>query len=177
MSDTIKQAIQQLAGTHLSDKTHLAIAEVVSVNVDACTCVCQQVHGTTSAERKTVSLMADVSDGWLLIPAVGSTVIIAWSDRQLPYVAMFSDLQDVYLDATGKITMNQGTLGGLVKVRDLVTKLNNLENKVNAIISSYNGHVHPDPVSGTTGTPTVPITGTLTPTKVVDIENPNVTHG
>jgi hypothetical protein len=177
MSDQIRQAIQQIAGTHLVDKPHLAIAQVISSDVQACTCTCEQVHGTTSAERKTVSLMADVGDGWLLIPTIGSTVVIAWSDRQLPYVAMFSDLQDVYLDATGKITMNQGTLGGLVKVRDLVTKLNALESKVNAIISSYNAHVHPDPVSGTTGAPTVPITGTLTPTQVVDIENPNVTHG
>lgn len=177
MNDEIKQAIEKLAGTHLVDKPHVAIAEVVSVDVQACTCTVQQVTGKTSTERKTVSLMADVSDGLLLIPAVGSTVIVAWSDRLLPYVAMFSDLQDVYLDATGTITMNQGTEGGLVKVRDLVTKLNNIENKVNAIISSYNGHVHPDPVSGTTGTPTVPISGTLTPTQVVDIENPNVTHG
>lgn len=177
MSDELRQVISKLAGTHLVDKTHMAIAQVVSVDLQACTCTVDMVTGKTSASRLTVSLMADVADGLLLVPAVDSTVIIAWSDHMLPYVAMFSDLQDVYLDATGKITMNQGTEGGLVKVRDLVTKLNAIENKVNAIISSYNGHVHPDPVSGTTGTPTVPITGPLTPTQVVDIENPNVTHG
>lgn len=177
MSDTIRQAIQQLAGTHLVDKPHLAIAQVISSDVQACTCTVELVTAKTSERKLTVSLMADVSDGLLMIPADGSTVIVAWSDRMLPYVAMFSDLQDIYLDATGKITINQGTEGGLVKVRDLVAKLNNLENKVNAIISSYNIHVHPDPVSGITGAPTVPITGTLTPTQVVDIENPNVTHG
>lgn len=177
MSDEIRQTIQKLAGTHLVDITHMAVAQVISSNVDACTCTVEMVTGKTTARRETVALMADVSDGLLLIPANGSTVIVAWSERNNPYVAMFSDLQDVYLDATGKITMNQGTDGGLVKVRDLVTKLNALENKVNAIISSYNAHVHPDPVSGSTGTPTVPITGTLTPTQVVDIENPNVTHG
>jgi hypothetical protein len=175
-SDDIREAVRQLAGTHLVDKTHVAVAQVVSVDIDACTCVVLQVTGQTSATR-TASLMTDVGDGFLLIPAIDSTVIIAWSDRNRPYVAMFSDLQDVYLDATGKITMNQGVLGGLVKVRDLVTKLNTIENKLNQMIASYNAHVHPDPVSGITGAPTVPITGTLTPTQVVDIENPNVTHG
>lgn len=177
MSDEIKQTIQKLAGTHLVDMTHMAIAQVISSDVQACTCTVELVTGKTSERKLTVSLMADVSDGLLMIPADGSTVIVAWSDRMLPYVAMFSDLQDVYLDATGKITINQGSDGGLVRVRDLVTKLNAIENKVNAIISSYNAHVHPDPVSGTTGAPTVPITGTLTPTQVADIENPNVTHG
>jgi hypothetical protein len=177
MSDELRQAVSQLAGTHLVDNVHLAVAQVVSSDVQACTCTVELVTAKTSERKLTVSLMADVSDGLLMIPTDGSTVIVAWSDRMLPYVAMFSDLQDVYLDATGKITMNQGTEGGLVKVRDLVTKLNALENKVNSIISSYNAHVHPDPVSGTTGTPTVPVTGPLTPTQVVDIENPNVTHG
>jgi hypothetical protein len=177
MSDSIRQAIQQLAGAHLVDKPHVAIAQVISSDVQGCTCAVELVNAKTSEKKLTVSLMADVSDGLLMIPADGSTVVVAWSDRMLPYVAMFSDLKDVYLDATGKITMNQGTEGGLVKVRDLVVKLNNLENKVNAIIASYNAHVHPDPASGTTGAPTVPITGTLTPTQVVDIENPNVTHG
>jgi hypothetical protein len=177
MSDELRQAVSQLAGTHLVDNVHLAVAQVVSSDVQACTCTVELVTAKTSAKKITVSLMADVSDGLLMIPENGSTVIVAWSDRMLPYVAMFSDIQDVYLDATNKITMNQGTEGGLVKVRDLVIQLNVLENKVNAIISSYNAHVHPDPVSGTTGAPTVPITGTLTPTQVVDIENPNVTHG
>lgn len=176
-SDDLREAVRQLAGTHLVDKTHMAIAQVISTDLQACTCSVEMITGKTSTKKLTVSLMADVSDGLLLVPTNGSTVIIAWSDHMLPYVAMFSDLQDVYLDATGIITMNQGTLGGLVKVRDLVTKLNTIENKLNQMIASYNAHVHPDPVSGTTGTPTVPITGTLTPTQVVDIENPNVTHG
>jgi hypothetical protein len=177
MSDQIRQAIAQLAGTHLVDKTHLAIAQVVSSDVQACTCTVELVTAKTSEKKLTVSLMADVSDGLLMVPVNGSTVIVAWSDRMLPYVAMFSDIQDIYLDATGTITMNQGTDGGLVKVRDLVNKLNAIESKINSIISAYNTHIHPDPVSGTTGTPTVPVTGPLTPTQVADIENPNVKHG
>jgi hypothetical protein len=165
VKDQIRQAIQQLAGTHLTDTVHIAIAQVVSVDLSACTCTCEQVSGKTSAERKTVSLMADVADGILLVPAIDSTVIIAWSDRQLPYVAMFSDLQDVYLDALGKITLNQGTLGGLAKVRDLVVRLNLIENAFNALNAKVN-----------TLAPS-PVIQPLIQTVVADIENPNVTHG
>lgn len=165
MSDAIRQAIEQLAGTHLKDHTHLTVARVISVNLDACTCMVQQVGGKTSATRFEVFLMAEVSDGWLCVPAIDSTVIIGWSDRLKPYVAMFSDIQDVYLDATGKITLNQGTQGGLVKVRDMVIRMNLIENAFNALNAKVN-----------TLAPT-PVINPLVPTQVVDIENPNITHG
>lgn len=164
-ADSIKQAIRQLAGTHLVDNTHLAIAQVITVDVNACTCEVNQVTGKTSATRFTVALMPDVGDGWLLIPTIGSTVIIGWSDRNKPYVAMFSDLQDVYLDAMGKITLNQGIEGGLVKVRDLVARLNLIENAFNALNAKVN-----------TLAPT-PVINPLVPTQATQIENPNVTHG
>jgi hypothetical protein len=165
MSDELRQAVSQLAGTHLVDNVHLAVAQVVSSDVQACTCTVELVTSKTSAKKITVSLMADVSDGLLMIPENGSTVIVAWSDRMLPYVAMFSDIKDIYLDATNKITMNQGTEGGLVKVRDLVIRLNNIENAFNALNAKVNALA-----------PT-PVITSLVPTQIVNIENPNVTHG
>lgn len=173
----LRDAVQQLAGTKFMDKVYTCTANVVSSDIDACTCTCRLIGGNTTAELITVSLMAETDDGFLLVPANDSTVIVAWTDRMLPYVAMFSEIKSVYLDASGIIQINQGIDGGLVKVVDLVAKLNNLENKVNSIISSYNAHVHPDPVSGLTGSTTAPVFGTLTPTVRANIENTNVTHG
>jgi hypothetical protein len=173
----LRDTIRQLAGTQFDDAVSSVMAQVVSVDIDTATCVCQLIGGVTTAELKTVNLMAENDDGLLLVPAVGSTVIVIWTKRMLPFVAMFSEISDVYLNASGVVEINQGTYGGLVKVQDLVTKMNAIENKLNSIIASYNAHIHPDPVSGSTGVPTVPITGTLTPTIVADIENPNVTHG
>lgn len=173
----LRDAVRQLAGTQFMDKVYTAMAQVVSSDINTCTCSCQLIGSNATTEKLTVNLMAETDDGFLLVPANDSTVVIAWTDRMLPYVAMCSEIAAVYLDATGIIQINQGTHGGLVKVVELVQKVNNLESKVNAIISSYNAHVHPDPVSGTTGTPTIPITGPLTLTTRADVENPNVTHG
>lgn len=170
-------AIRQLAGTQFIDKVYTAMAQVVSTDIDTCTCSCQLIGTNATVQKLTVHLMAETDDGFLLVPAIDSTVIISWTDRMLPYVSMYSEIASVYLDSTGIIQINQGTNGGLVKVVELVQKVNILENKVNSIIASYNAHVHPDPVSGATGTPTVPITGTLTLTTRADVENPNVTHG
>lgn len=161
----LRDAIQQLAGTQLDDRVETAMAEVVSVDLDNATCVCQLIGGKTTAEQKTVSLLPENDDGLLLIPAIGSTVIVSWTKRMLPYIAMFSELSDVFLDASGTIVINQGAFGGLVKVQDLVTRLNNIENAFNALNAKVNGLAP---------TPVIP---NLTPTVRSNIENTNVTHG
>ena len=165
MSGELKEAIRQLAGTAVEESVYTVLAEVVTVDLDARTCTCQTIGGKTAAEMKTVSLMAEVSDGYLMEPEIGSTVIIAWSSRMLPYVVMFSDIKNIYLDASSKIIMNQGTYGGLVKVQDLVIRLNNIENAFNLLNAKVNALAP---------TPVIP---NLTLTVRGNIENTNVTHG
>lgn len=161
----LREAIRQLAGTQFDIGVNVALAEVISVDSDNATCVCQLINGITTAEQKTVSLMADNDDGLLIIPSIGSTVIVAWTKRMLPYIAMFSEIQDVFLDASGIIQMNQGVFGGLVKVQDLVARLNNIENAFNALNAKVNG-LAPTPII-----PNVPLTNRS------DLENTNITHG
>ena len=174
---SIKAAIQALAGTNLADEIHMAVATVKAVNLDEYTCTVELTSGNAAVYRSNVRLMAAVDDGMLLVPAIDSPVIIAWSTRNQPYVALFSQLQDVYLSADGVVTLQGSDFGGLVKVGELVQKLNNLENKVNNIISSYNAHVHTDPQGGTVGPASNQVSGTLTPTVNADIENTKVVHG
>lgn len=177
MGTELRKAIQQLAGTHLTDDTSMALATVLSVNLATRTCSVVLVGGQTTARKDDVMLMPTVADGILLIPSIDSTVVVMWSKRNQPFVAMYSDLQDIYLAADGLVTLNDNTYGGLVRVADLVTKLNAIEGKVNDLLTAYNAHTHTDPVSGSTGTTSAPVVGSLTPTQVTDIENPNVVHG
>lgn len=173
----LAEAIQQLAGTKFMNFTTIAIADVVSVDVDARTCRCRTIGGTTTADLITVSLMAEVEDGLLLVPEVDSTVIVGYDNRTLPFIIMYSGLSAATFWVNGVITLKDGSLGGIPIVGALLQKINNLENKVNQLVNAHNGHVHPDPVSGSTGSPTIIVTGTLTPTQLNEIENTNVTHG
>ena len=114
-----------------------------------------------------VRLASELHDtNFFIIPTVDSVVgVLAFSDIETTdyYVAMFSEIDSI------KIRGDQ--YDGLVKVGDLVTKLNNIENKVNLIISTFNAHVHG-------GAPTAtPVAGTLTTTVQADLENTAVTHG
>jgi hypothetical protein len=79
-------------------------------------------------------------------------------------------------DVLDSIQLNGSNFDGLVKIQDLTTKLNNIENLLNQFIGIYNAHTHA--VSGTaTLVPNTLETQTLTPTQQADIENTTVKHG
>lgn len=173
----LADAIKQLAGTMFMNPAMIVMAEVVSVDAAARTCVCASIGGTTTSDIPVVHLMAETEDGLLLVPEIGSSVIVAFNKELVPFVIMYSGIESATFWVNGIITLKDGSLGGIPIVGALLQKINALESKVNQLLQAYNAHVHPDPVSGSTGTTTVPVAGTLTPTQLVDIENKNVTHG
>lgn len=189
MSDSqMRDAVRKLAGTQLSDEIFLLTCSVESVNEGARTCDCYNIEGTAVTDIPNVQLMADIDDGLLLIPAVGSTVIVMYSKRTVALVVMFSQIDKVLIISgssavtvkDGLIEFNDGSYGGLVRVQDLTKKLNNLENSLNDLISKFNAHTHILTLSSGSGTaaPTAaPETKTLTPTQQSDIENTTTKHG
>ncbi len=157
----IVEAIQKISKQGQQD-TRIQVAKVLSV--EGTTCTVELLD--SQFEINEVRLQTETSNGVLLIPAVDSFVIIAPIDDFEYIVVMYSALDSIqFLD---------GSFGGLVKVVDLVTKLNNLENKVNSLITYINSHTH-----ASNGTPPSPsfVGGSLTPTVRNDIENTKVTHG
>jgi hypothetical protein len=153
MSDEkIRTAIRKIAG---NGSTQAHVAEVVSIDTNNRTATVQ-----ANGIDYIVQMAPATGDQLLQIPEIGSTVFIVDG-----IIVGYSDLSELWLRG------NQ--FGGLVKVSDLVTKLNNLEDKVNSLLAAYNAHTH-----ASSGAPPVPtVTGSLTPTTQNDIENPLVKHG
>lgn len=150
MNQDLRSAIRRIAG----NGAQVQVCEVISVDNDTRTAVVKDVAEFTA------NLMPEVADGLMLIPAVGSSVYVLQG-----VIIGYSDIDEIWLRGT--------QYGGLVRVSDLVDKLNALENKVNGIINTFNLHTH----AGTGSPPTPTITGTLTPTQITDIENTKVQHG
>ncbi|MFX1704602.1 hypothetical protein PV783_11645 [Chitinophaga sp. CC14] len=183
----IRNALRQLTGTDLNDQVSLLVCNVDSVDVDSRVCTCSNTSGNAVADVLEVQLMAEVDDGMLCVPKVGSTVIVVLSKYVQPYVAMYSELDRMYtvvgdsiIDVEpDKITLNDGSFAGLVKVITLTQKLNALEEKVNTLINTFNSHVHTGVTTGSSssGTTSTPVTGTLTPTQQSEIENEKIVHG
>lgn len=174
----IKNAIREIAGS-FTDQVSVYVCSVDSVNIDERTCDCTIISGDADNQIPSVQLSSEPNDGFIIEPEVGSTVIVGLTIRSTPFVMMFSEVKNVYLTASQKITFNTGNFGGLIKVEQLVSKLNALENKVNSLIGKFNSHTHTGVTTGagTSGTTATQELGTLSNTARADIENDKIIHG
>ena len=136
-------------------------------------CDCECIVDKTVLED--VRLVADfkstaTTTGFVLVPKVGSIVLVSFLADTEYYVSMVSDVDTIFL--------NGNNYEGIVKAVDLSQKLNNLENLVNDLVVKYNAHIHPGgTILGNTGVTTMLETTVLTPTIPANIENATVKHG
>lgn len=166
--DKIRDSIKELAKT--DDEVYSVVCNVDSVDTAENTCKCTPIDG--SADLLGVRLMAQNQTGFLIIPKINSVVVVTFINQFTGYIAMFSEVDS--------ISLNGDNYDGLVKVGKLTDALNDLQNKVNTIISTYNTHTHVTTCGAGAGTAAVPpsqVIGTLTPTSQVDLENLTVSHG
>jgi hypothetical protein len=165
----LTRTIQELAGTRNQDEVKLYQCNVNSIDLSKRTANVTTITGTANLTFDAL-LTAGISDGFVVTPEIGSMVYVLMSKYTLPFIITFSDI--IQFDIMG------GEFGGLVKVVELTQKLNNLENKVNEIISTFGTHTHNVIAVGSPTAPTTtPIAGNLTISQREDIENVNVRHG
>lgn len=187
MSDSkIRDAVRQLAGTHLSDEVNILACKVDSVDIDARTCDCTAIGGQGVTEIPNVLLMAEVDDGFLMVPAVDSTVIVCYSKRNVPFVCLFSQIDQVLIIVgssvlsmkDGAIVFNDGKLGGLINIKDLVSKMNTIEEDLNTIKQAFTSWT-PVPEDGGAALKAATASWSaqeITDTQVSDIEDTKIKH-
>ena len=106
--------------------------------------------------------------GFIVNPKKGSWVVVSrLSNSNQLYISMVSEVDS--------IEMMGGKNGGLIKINELITKLNGLVSEVNALKGDYVAHTHPTP-SGPSSAPTVPFTGTFGNFNGGDFENEKIQH-
>jgi hypothetical protein len=169
----IRNAIKEMAKNQ--DEIYSILGTVSAIDENALTCdVVPLFEAPDLLDVKLMPLSADgeVKKGFLRIPKIGAVVIVTMLSADEGYIATESQLEKLYV--------NGENYGGLVMIMELVKKLNALENKVNSIISTFNTHTHPYvniAAPATTSPSATPVTGSLTLTKKIDLENTTVVHG
>ncbi len=189
MSERVGNALRDLIKK--TSPMQVVAAKVKSVDETDYTCEADPVDGAATIGRIRLKPVIDDSDtGMIVIPVVGSYILVGLlmnKDTQ-PFMVQWSKAKKVLIktnygatlemDNQGVINMNGDSLGGMVKVQQLVQRLNNIESKLNAHLLLYNAHTHP--VSGAvTLIPTpVDIQNMIQPiTTQQDLENLKVKHG
>jgi len=162
MSDrSIRDAINQITGTHLQDKVYSVEAVVSSVDIASRTCVCQVVSGRANNIMNDVRLMTSAEDGFLIVPGIDSNVCIIISDYTDPYVSQYS--------AVSKIILRGGDLGGLIAIEALTERLNMLVAHLNIELAKIQ--------TGLTGVGGVYVPAPASQFVKDNYENKSITHG
>lgn len=162
-------------------------ARITAVNESKGVCDVEPLDGT--AEIFDVLINGEQTDeaGIVIVPAVDSVVFVTFVSKEVAFVSLSSVIDKVFikindislvLDKDGAV-FNDGTLDGLVKINDLVSKLNAIENNVNQLNGEYKSHIHTVTGAVPLVPPTLPVASTplpiatplLVPTLKIELEN------
>jgi hypothetical protein len=160
-------------------------AKVVTVDKNNNSCDVS-IDGNELGEVRLQAVVDTNRKGCRLYPAVGSDVVIEQMDDNGNWVvALYSEIEEVVfeigdislqMNAEG-IVFNGGSLDGLVKISDLVTKLNHVEDDLNALKTVFKNAWVVVPSDGGAALKTAAATwanGTITKTVKADLENTKV---
>lgn len=138
------ESIQRAAGTYNKDIVSIIVCTVSdNSNADTdFTIDCTPISGEADTSIPKVKLNAEANDGFLIVPSIGSTVMVANSTRNGYYVYMYSDIDKVscVIDGSNSYTFdkngfvfNSGAFGGMAKTGVIAAKLDVLEGEVNTL--------------------------------------------
>ena len=108
-------------------------------------------------------------------PVVGTTCLIGIIDGQEVVTFLINAEQVDLVEITSEnIVFNGGDNIGLVKIKELTGRLNDIEKAFNNLLNEYKIHNHTHPQGVTTGLLVPSQVGTLEQTSVDDIENKKI---
>lgn len=166
----IRELIRELAGISTASTTGansvICTVDVGSVDKTKFTCTLTPVGRLDKYYNARLTATEGVGNSVVIIPREGSFVMASVIHENDVFVSMVEDAE--------KIIIRSEEYGGLVKVGELVSRLNAIETAFNSLLTEYVAHVHGNP-----GTVTVPPSTqtTIQTTKQDQLENKEVLHG
>jgi hypothetical protein len=155
MSEKIRKAIQMIAGTHVpSVKTFTAT--VIEVTESEYTCTVQSGEDTPYIARLKAVLEVENTDGFILIPAKHSEVIVTEINIGEYAVIGYSKIEKILLKTESTqiamnkngIVFNEGNFGGMIKIQELKSELDKINQILQAILSVISGAPVTEPGNG-----------------------------
>lgn len=125
--------------------------------VDGATCTVQRLFDDMELDEVRLNCHSTENEGVVIVPETGSMVLITSIDGRCWFVSQCSKVEKITIDATATtdgIVFNGGNNYGLIKIKELTDKLNEL-------VRTFNNHTHYVETTGTaaaqSGTSEAPI--------------------
>lgn len=185
---SVAELVQQLAGTYGVSPVQVMTCEVTAVSSSERTCTVLPL--TDNLESFAAQLMADIDDGLLILPTVGSTVKIMLSEIITPTVIQYSAIDEILIVSGGAaikvyssgVELQGADFGGIPKIKELEDNLNTLKDYIKntlepAIGTGFTAVGVGPSANGPAGKTAFDGVVNLVPINIVDMENPKVKHG
>jgi hypothetical protein len=170
LAEAIKEAAQR------GEQMYLKVCTVDSVDCQERTITCTPIDGGAQLEGVQLQALTSNSEGLLIVPQVGSVVIIGYLDKNNAGVLQYGVIDKILLNVSDSIIINGGENKGLVKVKELTNKINALEQRCNDIVTALQGVSIVLAPSGTFPLAPYFTMPPLQTTQQISIENEKVQH-
>lgn len=185
----IREAIIRIAKSLIKKQQRRGKAK--NIDTDKCTCDVDLGDGLMLYQVKLKARESGNDKGIVIIPKADSYVVAAmvegteadWQVIQYDEIDsaafFFKNGGKCELKDNGEIHLNGSNFGELVKIQQLVDKINQLEQKLNELANWSNAHFHMNGNNGgATAVPFITTTVNINPqTSVNDLKNSKVKHG
>src|SRR3990167_307336 len=171
----ISDALGQFFDKFMKKQKIYSIVGTVS-DVDVTERTCSVTPIADGSKRSGVRLQAKLnsSQGFVQIPKEGKFVVVTFLNPETGYVALCEEVDKILID-TDLVQFNCGT-DGMVKIADLVTKLNNLEERLTSVSAGHQ-HIYNAYPAVPTVTTTDPISNPpFIPTLKAELEDTKIKH-
>lgn len=178
--------IKRIAKSQVPVQTYLC--KVTSIDKTENTIDVKPVNGNAAMLEIRLRSVIDGNDtGLIVYPAKGSFVLVSIIENEIneAFVSMYGEVESFAwkignstLKVDNTVTeFNGGKNKGIPNVQPLTQQLNKIENLLNAVIVSFNTHLHTSAAPGQPTTPPVTsITQSLQVTQQNQIEDTKITH-
>lgn len=164
----IKELIQQIADR--GDQVYSKVCKVLSVDLEERTCEVEPLAGGADIPAVRLQASMEQTSGLLLVPEVGSFVVITWLNKNQAFVSLASTVQEIQL--------NGYQYGGLIvydKIKTEIDKNSQFLDQLKQILDSW------VPVAQDGGAALkaawTAISSTVQTADLSDITNDTVKHG
>jgi hypothetical protein len=140
-----------------------------NVNASELTADFSPANGDPALE---ISLSLQTAEkSFVLIPKEESVGFAFFINDVDAYILEASEFEEIRINSE-LINFNGGSLGGLINISDITSKLNNLVTEIKALKTYINAHIHPS-----TGVPPSPLfTGSFSDFNKSDYEDEKIKH-
>ena len=167
MTEEIAQSIRDIVGVKPFDTFVCTVK-----SVEGATCTVVRVLDNLEIPDVRLNCHSTENSGIVITPKVDSYVLVTSIDGHSHFVSQCSEVEKITINCNTKITINDGKNDGIIKIKELTQKLNNL-------VNTFNSHTHEVSTEGTaaaqTGTAAA-VTAKASKFNQSDYEDTKVTH-